>query len=197
MNWNQAKGHLTYTLSHKFYVALECFRRGLYVEAFTHDLSKFTLQEFVAYAEFFYDKEGNKKEGIRSKTGYYKPDTTGDNAFDWAWFWHQARNKHHWQYYVYPKDDGTWKTMEIPKKYLTEMICDYTGAGKAQGNVKHDKWYYEIIYCLLDVLSNHVPKAEQGNINWYEENKDKLILHPNTRNELEKWLGLYESNKKL
>jgi hypothetical protein len=189
MNLKQFKAHMSYTLTHKFYVALECFKRGLYIQAITHDMSKFYPSEFKGYAEFFFDEEGNKKD-IRNKTGYYKPDTTGDNAFDWAWFMHQARNKHHWQYYVYPKDDGGHKVMEIPDKYINEMISDFIGAGKAQGNVPSRKWYSEIIIAILDRIENYSEPAKQGNIDWYLENKHKLILHSNTRNELEKWLGL-------
>ena len=88
--------YLNYLLRHKWYVGIECWKRGLYLYAFTHDLSKFSLDELVPYTNYFYGK-GNKITRGRNKTGYYKPTDTGDKAFDFAWLLHQKRNKHHWQ----------------------------------------------------------------------------------------------------
>ena len=48
--WN----YFLYVLQHKWYVACECFKAGLYIHAITHDLSKLRPSEFFAYAEKFY-----------------------------------------------------------------------------------------------------------------------------------------------
>ena len=45
-----------YVFRHKFYVALACFKQGLYWRGLTHDMSKFLPTEWTPYAEFFYDK---------------------------------------------------------------------------------------------------------------------------------------------
>jgi len=80
-------------------------------------------------------------------------------AFDKAWLLHQTRNKHHWEYWCSP-DKRT--TRKMPQNIALEMIADWFGAGKAQGTAK--TWY--------DIWL------------WYEVNKMKMFLHPNTRKEV-------------
>ena len=146
--------YLAYVIRHRWFVMLECFQYGLLWQGLVHDLDKFLPDEFIPYARFFHNPDGSKRQ-IRDKTGYYKPDDTGDPAFDFAWFLHQARNPHHWQYWILPKDDGTIKPVCMPRRYVLEMLCDWRGAGRAQGT----------------------PNTQA----WYAKNKDKLILHPTTR----------------
>lgn len=47
-------GYLLYVLEHKKNVFKVCWKRGMYLHAFTHDLSKFLPSEFFPYAERFY-----------------------------------------------------------------------------------------------------------------------------------------------
>jgi hypothetical protein len=101
----------------------------------------------------------------RDKTGYYKPTDTGDDAFDFAWLLHQKRNRHHWQWWILPKDDGGVKVLEMPCKYVVEMICDWRGAGRAQRN-----------------------KATV--LEWYVEHKTRMQLHPNTSELVEYLISL-------
>jgi uncharacterized protein DUF5662 len=75
-------------------------------------------------------------------------------------------------------DDGTCRCMHcglclsrnllsalpMPEKYLREMIADWIGAGRAQG---------------------HGDDVE----GWYERNKEKMVLHPDTRARLEDLLS--------
>jgi hypothetical protein len=70
---------------------------------------------------------------------------------------------HHWQWWILPKDEDGIKILPMSKRYVEEMICDWIGAGKAQGSKspKHDK-YFETR-------------------NWYNTNKDKMQLHDETR----------------
>ena len=126
--------YLKYVLRHKWFVMIECFKRGLFWRGMMHDMSKLRPSEFFPYANFFYNKPNVRKKG------YYKPTDTGDKAMDRAWLKHMHRNNHHWQYWVQP--DGT--CLEIPYKVIIEMVCDWIGAGKAQ----HSKlncfgWYME------------------------------------------------------
>ena len=61
--------------------------------------------------------------------------------------------------WILPEDDGGDIVMEMPVKYRLEMICDWYGAGKAQGT--------------------------PGSVGWYKINSDKMRLHPNTRQSVE------------
>jgi len=151
-----------YLIRHKWYVGLECWREGLYWRALTHDLSKFYPSEWFPYMNYFYGKVGDDISKGRDETGYYKPTDTGDKAFDWAWFLHQKRNSHHWQYYVLPEDEGGLKILEMSKKDRLEMVCDWVGAGKAQGNFSKG--------------GDRFSETKK----WYAKNKDKMRLHPNT-----------------
>ncbi len=163
INWKKVfGGYLKYVLRHKWFVFLECTKRGLVWRGITHDMSKFLPSEFVPYAMHFY---GNIKQG-RDETGYYKPTDTGDPAFDRAWFFHQKRNSHHWQYWVFPDDADSERALivlDMPLADRTEMLCDWKGAGRAQGTP--------------DTLA------------WYKKNREKIILGPATRDWVDQQTG--------
>lgn len=93
----------------------------------------------------------------------YKPDLYFDNA----WLGHQHRNKHHWQYWLLREDSGKTKALEMPFDYMIEMICDWAGAGKAITG----KW---------EVCE------------WYEKNKDKIVLHGITHRQVNHWLDVFD-----
>jgi len=152
--------YLVYVLKHKWFVFLECYKVGLLWPGLVHDLSKFMLSEFFPYAEHFYGK--NRR--IRNKSGYYKPTDTSDADFDFAWLLHQKRNRHHWQWWVLPEDAGGIVVLDMPLRYRKEMICDWKGAGKAQGHGN-------------DILS------------WYKANRSKMQLHKDTREWIEDYIG--------
>lgn len=153
--------YLKYLLRHKWYVLVECWKKGLLYRGVFHDMSKFYPSELIPYAKFFYNSDGSPRQ-IRDKTGYYKPTDTGDKAFDFAWLLHQKRNRHHWQFWILPEDNGGTKILEIPIRDIMEMVCDWRGAGKAQGNFNDD-----------------------ATINWYEKNKEKMTIHPDSRKIIE------------
>jgi len=157
--------YMKYVTIHRWFVMVECFREGLIWQGLIHDLSKYRPTEFIPYAKFFYDPNGIKRT-VREKSGYYKPTDTGDVAFDYAWLLHQKRNKHHWQWWILPEDEGGIKTLSIPANYIKEMICDWRGAGRAQG-----------------------VKDWQNPSRWYEINKHKMQLHGETRKNIEMFLG--------
>ena len=69
---------------------------------------------------------------------------------------HMNRAKHHWNYWVYLGYDSELIPIEMPKKCALEMFCDWLGASRAYSGK---------------------PDCTE----WYKENKDKIILHPNTR----------------
>lgn len=147
-----------YVIRHKWFVFVECCKFDYTWLGLVHDWSKFLPSEFIPYARHFYgDKKSDIKKG-RDETGYYKAGDTGDVAFDFAWLLHQKRNKHHWQWWMLPEDDGGIKLFEMPDKYREEMLADWRGAGKAQGTSNAKVWY--------------------------QKNKDKMQLSSQTR----KWI---------
>jgi hypothetical protein len=144
-----------YVIRHKWYVGVECFKKGAYWRGLVHDISKLLPDEFIPYARHFY----GSKEGIKRGR---------DKSFDFAFLLHQKRNKHHWQWWILPADKGGVRIFEVAEPYLTEMVCDWIGAGKAQGHFspKDDP--------LREVR------------NWWEKNNKKMQLHKKTRKYLEK-----------
>ena len=156
--------YLIYVLRHKWFVFLACLDLGvpLWIAVF-HDWDKLLPDEFIPYAKFFYEPDGTKTQR-RSKTGYYKPTDTGNAAFDFAWLLHQKRNKHHWQWWVLPEDNGGVKVLPMTDTYRREMLADWRGAGKAQGTPDTKTWY----------LANH----------------HKMKLHPETREWIERMLDV-------
>jgi hypothetical protein len=56
---------------------------------------------------------------------YSLNDDSVKRKFDSAWNIHQKRNKHHWQYWVLIMDNGSIEALDIPEKYIKEMLCDW------------------------------------------------------------------------
>ena len=111
-------------IRHKYYVAINCFKYGLFLQGIFHDVSKFFPIEFIAYSNYFFGKDKKEKE-------FYS-----------AFLSHQNRNKHHWQYWILIYNTGCINVLPMPDKYIKEMICDWIGAGKSV-NDKDDVlgWY--------------------------------------------------------
>ena len=64
-------------------------REDLLFRVKAHDVSKYGDDEFEAYRNYFYPKEGEKKDR---------------KAFDIAWKHHYTHNSHHWEFYL--DEDG-------------------------------------------------------------------------------------------
>lgn len=153
------KGHwayLVYVIRHKWFV----FRAGRWCgvgiwQLLIHDWTKFLPCEWYPYVGSFYNRDGTKRDW-KSRTAVDKL------AFNRAWNHHQKANKHHWQYWVLTNDsdDPKHSALEMPEKYRREMVADWMGAGRAiTGN--WEVW------------------------NWYEKNKDKILLEAATRSRVE------------
>lgn len=164
--------YLRYLVKHKWFVMRECFKHGIVLQGILHDISKLTPEEFFPYANFFY---GTQRVETKDQNGYYKPVDTGDSKFDFAWLLHCKRNKHHWQWWVVPNENGGSKTLPIPEPYLTEMLCDWIGAGKAQGHFSPTEDPYWNVR------------------NWYNANKERIQLADQTRKEIEKRINVTNS----
>ncbi len=133
--------YLSYIIRHKWFVLIECCKMDIVWLGIIHDWSKLRPSEFFPYAEYFYGKNSD------------------EDAFDFAWLLHQKRNKHYWQWFLLPEDNGGTKVLPMYEQYRVEMLCDWVGAGKALGTPDTKKWY--------------------------QENKTNIQLHPETRGRLE------------
>lgn len=88
----------------------------------SHDASKFSEEEFGPYARYFYGDSDNPTE------------------MAYAWLHHIHNNPHHWQYWIFPGGQFEWSpegadvedgVMQMPERYILEMVADWHGAGKA------------------------------------------------------------------
>lgn len=128
-------GYLKYILEHKKNVFIECWREGLYLHAFTHDLSKFHPKEFIPYARKFYGKGWLPKESyygdIRNHYPYKYTQMGIDKAFDKGWQHHKDRNKHHWDYWHE-------RSLVMPYEYVIQMVCDWRAMSKKFGGTPQE-----------------------------------------------------------
>lgn len=108
---------------------------------YTHDESKYGHFEYDAYDQYFYG--GEKTEQVKLE-------------FNYAWLHHIHANPHHWQHWVLINDDDGTHALEMPYRYVVEMICDWWSFSHKTGN-------------LSEIF------------NWYAAHKEKMILHPKTK----------------
>lgn len=81
--------------------------------------------------------------------------------FNNAWLHHIHNNPHHWQHWVLVNDDAELGAVAVkmPYEYVIEMVCDWWSFSWKTGNL------FEIF-------------------DWYEKNKDHIILHEKTREDV-------------
>lgn len=115
---NKFFSHLNTVMTHRKWVRHYCFEAGLYWQGLTHDLSKYHPVEFFEGVKYY--------QGNRSPIDACKE----QNGRSMAWFHHRGRNKHHMEYWTDRYDTGT-SCVPMPYKYVTELICDWLGAGRA------------------------------------------------------------------
>lgn len=164
-----------------------CYLMGIPELGDSHDLSKFSPEEFEIY------KYANGKKSphdiARDKLGVSP-----------SWIHHKARNQHHWEYWTdfnsaTPNEDGTFtiicKCVKMPYERIIEMFCDFVGAGKAYTkdawtvNTPLDYWNKncegqramhsdseKLIKKLLTTLSEK--ENLEDFVAWYNVNKEKL-----------------------
>lgn len=82
------------------------------------------------------------------------------SKFRRAWLHHLHHNRHHAGHWSLFGDNGTVDLVPMPIKYINEMVADWAGAGKAITGG------WEVVQ-------------------WYERNKNRIPLHPDTRDLVE------------
>lgn len=79
-----------------------------------------------------------------------------------AWLHHCHFNAHHWEHWV-AVDEGRLVPVEMDEFYLRELVCDWASF-------------------------SFLKKNPEGLIDWWEDHKENIILHPNTKEKLLKEL---------
>ena len=140
MYWTYFK----YIIEHKKNVGIECLKMGMPIHAITHDLSKFLPSEFIPYAKFFYSKDRAKN---------YSTKDENDLNFQTGWNRHQKRNKHHWNYWVSVTRGDEITPVEMPLRYVKQMVADWNGMSRKFGGSTKE---------------------------YFEKNRKTMVLHPKT-----------------
>ncbi len=139
--------HLRTVNEHREAVRKGCFRVGLYWQGLTHDLSKYSPEEFFIGARYY--------------QGYRSPNNAEREAkgYSRAWIHHKGRNKHHYEYWTDYKagregEEHTIIPTRMPKRYLVEMYVDRVAASAIynKGHFTYDmplKYYKKGDYSTL------------------------------------------------
>jgi len=138
--------HLGTVNAHRFAVMQNCFKCGLYAQGLTHDLSKYSLVEFGVSVKYF---QGDRSPYMKEKELF---------GHSLGWLHHKGRNLHHWEYW-YDMIDGKWVPLEMPYRYVVEMVCDRVAACKIY---QKDKY------------------TQASALEYYLSRNDRLYMHPNT-----------------
>lgn len=143
---------------HKYLVMKGCFAAGLYWQGICHDLSKYSPTEFRVGAKYY---QGNRSPNNAERE---------DIGYSSAWLHHKGRNKHHYEYWIdYSTRDvpGGMAPVEMPVKYVAEMLMDRIAASKVY-NGKNYK--------------------DSDPLTYFHSAKEPPIMHAKTKELLEKLL---------
>lgn len=129
--------HLHTISKHRRLVRKGCFKLGLYYQGLTHDLSKFSFEEFWIGVKYY--------QGVRSPNVSERR-TIG---YSTAWMHHKGRNKHHYEYWTDFSEitNNQLEAVEMPPKYFAEMVVDRIAACKVyKGENYKDSDAYEYFH---------------------------------------------------
>jgi len=172
---NNFFGHLKTVIMHKHLVFKYCCRVGIPLQGLVHDLSKFSPAEFRPSVHYF--------KGTSSPIGAERR----EKGYSSAWLHHKAINKHHWEYWVEFRDDGTEYYVKMPMRFVKEMLCDWLSAGKTYNRKTwqqhfpldyfhaHESYYKlnpETKAFALKVLEMIKSEGEDAALDWLRKQKD-------------------------
>ena len=157
--------HFKTITRHRHLVCRYCFRLGLWRQGLTHDLSKYSLTEFLPGAKYW--------QGTRSPNDVERRQT----GVSLAWLHHKGRNRHHFEYWIdyVIREDGMieYGGNKMPIRYVAEMFCDRIAASRVYlGDAYTDAaaWTY------------------------YVNSKDRILIHPETGAEIEEMLRVLKDD---
>lgn len=143
--------HLKTIFIHKYWVFIYCYKLGIPWQGIMHDISKFSIVEFKESLKYFQDGKSSPIPIAKKEQGY-----------SLAWQHHKGRNPHHYEYWTDNYDTGT-TYIEIPHKYVLEMVADWIAAGITYAKNNGKK------FTITD------------EINWWNNCKDSKFIHPKTK----------------
>ena len=155
--------HFCTITNHKILVMKGCFRLGLYKQGLLHDLSKYGPTEFLPGCKYYV--------GYASPIRFEKI----EKGYSLAWLHHKGRNKHHFEYWIdygigdSDAGDKGLLGVKMPLKYAVEMFVDRVCATK---NYQKEKY------------------TDEGPLVYYNNSKDRCLLHEDTRALLEYMLEM-------
>ena len=124
-------------------------------------MSKFSPKEFIPGVKYF---QGTRSPQSREREIF---------GYSEAWLHHKGRNKHHFEYWKDLDAKGEQVSVEMPARYLAEMVCDRIGASK----IYRGKSY-----------------SDSSPLEYFLSRKDMFFMHPETASKLEYFLRLLADN---
>ena len=119
-------GHFMTITKHRHQVIRHCMKAGILWQGLRHDLSKYSLTEFIPGVKF-YSGTRSPNEGERETFGY-----------SLAWMHHKGRNKHHYEYWSdFNIKNHRNEPVEMPYRYFAELFCDRVAASKIYNGDKY------------------------------------------------------------
>ena len=151
--------HFKTITEHRNLVCRYCFRLGLVWQGLTHDLSKYSPVEFWRGAKYY--------QGFRSPNDAERK----ENGLSLAWLHHKGRNRHHFEYWIdyciAPDGSVYYGGNRMPLRYVAEMFCDRIAASRV---------YMGAAY------------TDAAPYSYFDNSHVKHLLHPESREELERML---------
>ena len=161
-------GHLHTVNTHRFLVMKMCFYCGMYRQGLTHDLSKYSLTEFVPSVRYY--------QGNRSPIGKEKE----INGYSQCWLHHKGRNRHHWEYWV-DRENGKTNLICLPMPFdcMLESVLDRISASKTyNGNQYTSSEPYDFFLRSKEYHTMNQKTASEiaGLLLYLKENGEKKAL---------------------
>lgn len=136
--------HFKTITKHKIKVGQLCFRIGLYKQGILHDMSKYSLCEFLTGARYY---QGTKSPNAVERT---------EKGYSMAWLHHKGRNKHHYEYWNDVGKDKVIVGVKMPLKYVIEMVMDRIAASRVyKGESYTDRAPLEYFNLTKDYILIH------------------------------------------
>ena len=111
--------HFKTITKHRHKVIYHCAKAGILWQGLFHDLSKYTLTEFIPGAKYYI--------GTRSPNEIER-ETFG---YSTAWIHHKGRNRHHFEYWTdISPNTHLYEPVKMPLRFVKEMFCDRVAASK-------------------------------------------------------------------
>lgn len=108
---------------------------------------------------------GNEFTGYRQWFYPEEGSKKDQKLFEKVWNEHQKANSYHWQYHLLFQPDMTIKALYMATVDVLEMLADWSA---------------------MSIKFDNIPSE------WYEKNKDNMLLHPSTKNMIETFLPMFD-----